>query len=268
MGISRSNIGSLRTTLLLAVLTACIALPIQKAGATIFNDPIHTLQNVLTQILSLSENMAIHGTEYAEQAKRWAETYKQMQRQLIKLQSFTTADSLLADSSMEPLVKRDIREGLAEACPGANASFIDNVWGLVKPDPNTEIREQQTKVCTQIVMLQNKRFNATIDVTKSLEQRARDWKGIDAFRVGSGESEGQLQGAMSEIDSFTAAMAQDLNRWEVMDRVYDTQIESLHQKQEGLAMMAMRGKEDQNPLIGIARTVVQGSALKAALNSR
>lgn len=214
-------------------------------------DFINWIQNYLQQYQATAE--------YSEEAKRWYDSYKHMQQQLIKLQGFTASMGPMADQ----LAYRQEDYGMVESCRGSEGGLslaaLKQVTGI---DPEGDIQQQQRQLCERIVLAENAKYNQTVDMLKRLRTRAEELKQIEQRRGAVGDSQGDLEANDNDVARLSAGMQMELDYWEATLAGYDSYIGLLRSDQQRLALLALNGKRDN-----AWGTVTQGVVLKEALES-
>lgn len=205
--------------------------------------------------------------EYAEQAKRWTTTLKQYkdqiahyQQQLIKLQSLNLTGPTMKDDFTE----RDPSFGMEDACPGSNGSGLTGLMNGFKnllPNMQGNIVEEQLKVCQQLVLNDNARYNESVRMLKRLIDRNKEFQNkIQGQRKSVGTSQGALAANDNEVSRFLAQNSMDVDFWQATMKAFDARELALKNDQTRLAKRAFDGS---NSLFG---QVVQAAALKTALS--
>lgn len=205
--------------------------------------------------------------EYAKEAQRWKQTLQQYkdqiehyQQQLIKLQSLNLGSSTMSDDFNE----RDASYGMEDACPGSSGSGLGGILDGFKnllPNLQGNLVEEQMKVCQQLVLNDNARYNESVRMLKRLIQRNKDFQSkIQAQRNSVGTSQGALAANDNEVSRFVAQNTMDVDYWQARMKAYDAREMTLRNDQSRLAKRALNGS---NSLFG---QVVQAAALKTALS--
>ncbi len=205
--------------------------------------------------------------EYAEDAKRWTDTLKQYkdqiahyQQQLIKLQSLNLTGSTMQDDFTE----RANDYGMEDACPGGSGSGVTGLVNGFKnllPNMQGNLVEEQLKVCQQLVLTDNARYNESVRMLKRLIQRNKDFQEkIQSQRNSVGTSQGALAANDNEVSRFMTQNSMDLDYWQAKIKAYDAREMTLKNDQTKLAKRALDGSSS---LFG---QVVQAAALKTALS--
>ncbi|MCC4597776.1 DUF4141 domain-containing protein [Xanthomonas campestris pv. phormiicola] len=205
--------------------------------------------------------------EYAEDAKRWTDTLKQYkdqiahyQQQLIKLQSLNLTGSTMQDDFTE----RADDYGMEDACPGGSGSGVTGLVNGFKnllPNMQGNLVEEQLKVCQQLVLTDNARYNESVRMLKRLIQRNKDFQEkIQAQRNSVGTSQGALAANDNEVSRFMTQNSMDLDYWQAKIKAYDAREMTLKNDQTKLAKRALDGSSS------IFGQVVQAAALKTALS--
>ena len=221
--------------------------------------------------------------ENVKQAQRWAEThtkwaqdlahYKDVmnhygdvmqhyRQQLIELTQLKY--KLLQLESQFPKVPDDY--GVAEAC-SSNESLMDEITGVLKsalPSLDGDIRSKQTRICQQIAMTKNRKYNNTVDYLHRIADAATELQAIESQRATVDEQSGRVtQGTVAansnEVARFQSHITEAREQWQGNNMALDAQLSLLETKQSVLAKRAMKG--DQT----ILGQVIQAAALEAAL---
>lgn len=211
--------------------------------------------------------------EYAKEAERWAETQRhyidQMQhyadqvrfweQQLIKLQRLQF-DLIKMQVNFQ---KRPLDYGVENTCPGSGGGIGEMVDGVLHqfiPSLSEDIPTQQRKLCQQIVVAQNYKYNATVELLDRITQYQQQVQEIETQRMSVGTSQGDLAANDNEALRFIGRTNTDLNYWRVDMAAYDQYIEDLKSQQAMLAKRAMKGSPN-----GWSQ-VVDAITLKAAFS--
>lgn len=240
-----------RAPALALVLVAALAPAASRASGFPVVDFINWIQNYLQQYQAIAE--------YSEEAKRWYDSYKHMQQQLIKLQGFTASMGSMADH----LAHRADDYGMVESCRGSKGgvalSALKQMGGI---DREGDIQQQQRQICERIVLAENAKYNQTVDMLQRLRTRAEELKQIEQRRASVGDSQGDLDANDNDVARLSAGMQMELDYWEATLAGYDSYIGLLRSDQQRLALLALNG--DRRSPWG---TVNQGMVLKGALEA-
>lgn len=216
-------------------------------------DPTHTMQNILTQLEQMSKDVA----EYAEQAARWQQQYSHYRQQLIKAQSMLTKLGLPQSVTLEKVSDDYL---IADRCKGASDGILSELKSLLTLDPNGDFVKQQQSICVNIQVMENRKYNETVDFLKSsmpeLEQTLATLKNMRD----SSNDQGNLTKVSYDAEALTADMNKSFAEWESRMNSYDAYIQSMQQAQKTLTQIALKGKQS-SPL----GTLVKTAALQGAL---
>lgn len=221
-----------------------------EVGPNFFN-------NLMNQINTLTQRFQDYA-EYGVEAQRWYSKYQHMQQQLIKLQGLASTIAPMSDQ----FSRRADDYGMEYACPGSNgglSSALLKSW--IGIDMEGEIGPQQLKICEYIVLVENAKYNKTVDMLKRLRERSAEHEQIESRRSSVGDSEGNLQAVNNDVMRMAAAMQIELDNWEATLKGYDSYIGLLRSDQQRLAQAALNGRKN------VWGTVVQGAVLKGALEA-
>jgi hypothetical protein len=209
------------------------------------------------------QSMAKAVQEYAEQAKRWAATAQQYRntvehyrQQLISLKQLDA--SLFAMQNTFQKVPEDYN--VADACPGQDAGSISlsSVLQSLALDLSGSVTKQQLKICRSIVMLQNRKYNDTVDYIEQLSKASKELESIESERASVGTEQGKLAANDNEAQRFQNRVTDAEQKWRSNMVQSDAQIAMLQNMQGALARRAMNGSHD------VLGEVVDAVALKAA----
>lgn len=209
------------------------------------------------------QSMAKAVKEYAEQAKRWAATAQQYRntvehyrQQLISLKQLNA--SLFAMQNTFQKVPADYN--VADVCPGPAGGGISlsNVLQSLELNLSGSATQQQLKICRSIVMLQNRKYNDTVDYIQQLSKAGQELEAIESERASVGTEQGKLAANDNEAERFQNRVSDAQQKWQSNMVQSDAQIAMLQSMQGALARRAMNGSHD------VLGEVVDSVALKAA----
>lgn len=133
-------------------------------------DNLHTLKNVMGWMEAHKQDL-----KEIDQWKKQAEHYKQ---QLADAQKIFDAQSMTMTMDF---TERPLNFGMPESCPdktgngdqaiSSNITSAPMSYAPVKPDSKGNIKNEQLKVCQQIVFMQNSKYNEMIKMLKNIQQR-------------------------------------------------------------------------------------------------
>jgi hypothetical protein len=221
---------------------------------------------------NFATTVAHYGAEvqnFTDQAMRWKNTVQQYsaviqhyQQQLIQLQSLQF--TLL--QAQNNFTKRNVDQDVQLFCPGSTASLID-IRSLVPQyilNLNGNIAQEQLQVCSNLVQLQDAKFNETVDLIQKLaDENNEEISKIEAQRNSVGTAQGALAANQNETTRYLARTNNDIQSWQTKTQAYDVQIEFLKAQQAALARRAMNGDSSNTNLLGEAtQAAVMAAALK------
>lgn len=249
----------------LAPLTVVLgmALPIANVSATGFPvaDLSHTIQNIFTQLWVEGKEAVKWGQDYAEQI---AQTRQMLEEYRAKISGATNFmdNAMLMEDQFRERSPDDIAKLAQNRCgTGASTQSMSDLWKRFVPDMSGDIREQQIKVCAQIVLMESERYNAQVEMLKKVRESSDKLAALDRVRnsYGSDATLGEMTGSNNDISRLAARGSMDMDYFRTAMITYDGFIASLRSDQQDLAIAAMRGKRDP------WGSVAQGITLKAAL---
>lgn len=208
---------------------------------------------------------------FTDQATRWSSTVQQYsavlqhyQQQLIQLQSLNFT-LLQAQNNFS---KRDPGQDVQLFCPGSTTSLIDirALAGQFIANLSGNITQQQQQVCSNLVQLQDAKFNETVDLIQKLtDENNTEISQIEAQRNSVGTAQGALAANQNETARYVARTNNDIQSWQTKMQAYDVQIGFLKAQQVALARRAMNGDSNNPNLLGEAtQAAVMAAALKTS----
>lgn len=214
--------------------------------------------------------------QYAVDTERWVETHQQYllqaqhyaaqvqfwEQQLIKLKRLQFDLVQMQITFRE----RPLDYGMDSACPGSPGGLgemIDGVFQQLIPQLGDDIPTQQLKLCQQIVVAKNSKYNATVDVLGRLIEYQAHFQNIETQRMQVDQTSDP--GALAANDNEALRFIDDLNTemryWQANMSAYDQYIGDLKDQQAVLAQHALKGGQST-----IWSQVVDVVALKAAFS--
>lgn len=209
------------------------------------------------------QSMAKAVQEYAEQAKRWVATARQYRdtidhyrQQLINLKQLNV--TLFAMQNTFKKVAPDYN--VADIChvEGGGGLSLTNILQSLALDLSGSVTKQQAEICRSIVMLQNRKYNDTVDYIDQLSKAGQELEAIEKERATVGTEQGKLAANDNEAERFQNRVTDAQQKWQSNMIQSDAQIAMLQDMQDALARRAMNGSHD------VLGEVVDALALKAA----
>lgn len=242
-----------------AMLVAALAAGDMHAQQAVVDLP-HTIQSYIGHLLGRVEAYA---QRYQDQLQ-YVKELEHFRQQLVSA-------SQLIDSSMPMALtlnvkERDVDFNMDKECkdPDGGASTMPSpsqLWRRVAPDLNGDVKAQQHKLCQQIVIAQNERFNEQVRMVKNIQKRDAELKDIARRGQSVGSAQGKQDTNLAELSQFRARTAMDLQYSQSSLVAYDGLIASMNADQQLLAKQALNGN---GSTVG---SVVQGAVLKGALQA-
>lgn len=214
------------------------------------------------------KSMAKQIQEYAEQAKRWSDTLAQYQKQIAHYQQMIATvmnlnfQSLLPTAQLQKIT--DTSTLIRQACPGASSLASTVISSITPLNLNGPIKENQDRICQNVVQLRITSYNETVDMLDRLNQYNGLFKKIDDLRnslMGSSSSQGDMQANTNEAMRNANKLQNEVSNWQARMNVYETAIKTLESQQSILAGVALKGKSS---LTGKA---IQAATFAAAFSS-
>lgn len=221
-------------------------------GDTVIEVGPSWIQHTLNQINTYLAQIEAAG-EYTEQAMRWRSTLSHYQQQLIRIQGIISGFGLPKGVDLTPVL---LNYNVAERCGGFSISSLTKVFNL---NGSGNIYEQQKQICANIQMMENMKYNATVEfLNKTAPEMEAELKTLDTRRNSSNEN-GSVDANTNDALRMTASMEGRFKVWETQVQSYDSYIQIMQSTQKILAQGALKGKS------GLLGTFVKTAALKSAL---
>lgn len=221
-------------------------------GDTVIEVGPSWIQHTLNQINTyLAQAQAVG--EYGEQAMRWRNTLTHLQQQLIRIQGIISGFGLPKGVDLTPVL---LNHNVAERCGGFSISSLTKVFSL---NGEGNIYEQQKQICANIQMMENMKYNATVEfLNKTAPEMEAELKSLNARRNSSNEN-GSVDANTNDALRMSTSMDGRFKVWETQVQSYDAYIQTMQGTQKILAQGALKGKS------GLLGTFVKTAALKGAL---
>ena len=242
-----------RTRLRAAVLATALLMGTQNAYA---GWPVIDITSIMGEVRSWIDDT----TEYAKEAVRW----DQMKAQIDSIRDvFNALNFAIGLPLGEKLEKVDPKYLVEETCGsdamGLNLSTVMSVMGM---DMNSDLKKQQQQICVNIQMMQNRKFNDSVDfLDKTIREAEKAMLENLGSRMSSKNSVGSVQAATSDSTRLGNQLNVMAQQWGTQMQAYDAYIATMEQRQNLLAKTALKGKRNK-----LASDLVQTVALKAALS--
>jgi hypothetical protein len=238
-------------------LIASMVLALIAGGTALAPVPAHAVfATEATQFLN-QINLAIQRAqayaEYGEEAMRWRQTLAQYQQQLVRIQGIISAFGMPQGPELTPVA---LNHNVAARCGGFSISSLTKVFNL---NGSGNIYDQQKQICANIQMMENMKYNATVEfLEKTASEMKTELQGLDARRGISNEN-GNIDANTNDAVRMATNMGGKFKVWETQVSSCDAYIETMQETQKILAQGALKGKS------GLLGTFVKTAALKGAL---
>jgi hypothetical protein len=227
------------------------ALMTGSAGAGI---PVTDVGNMPNHIITQIQSYLNQLNTYTQRAQ----DYKQYADMIINPgQAFQMAQLSFGAAQFQ---KRNEMEGVSERCRGSGSgSMIGELFTAVGLNPNGDIIAEQRRICTMIVVLENKKYNDSVEAMNRLITETQREIDRQTNQVRSANTPGQTQ---TNSATAEANMQQILKNYQVIEsrmRMYDDLIGVLKESQKALASRALKGQS--SPLGTMVNTGILAGAL-------
>lgn len=253
---NRSSATRLRSAVLAMSLAGMLTVPVQaytlpvvEIGMNLFNGTMTEVNTLATQAEALYE--------YGEQAYRFGETMSNWAQKLAKFQQILASPIMPTGVALKTV---PVDFNVAERCGTGSILSVSGLMGALNLSPGGDIAAQQRNICAAIQMLENRKYNETVEVVqKTIPDMRKTLDKIKQIRM-LFSTEGSMSETMANIAVSDAYMTRDFTAWEMQVEMYDKQIRALTSQQQTLTRMTLKGAP--SPL----GTVVKTATLKAALS--
>ncbi|MBS0342946.1 MAG: hypothetical protein JSS56_20730 [Proteobacteria bacterium] len=198
-------------------------------------------------IVNDTQSMSKAIAEYAEQAKRWADTVAQYQQQLQHYQQMLSTamnanfQGVLPTSALQKIT--DESSIIQQACPDSAvvAGAVSTITGVDLQGP---IHATALKLCAQKVHLQIDSYNSTIDLLERMPKYGGLLQQIDNLRnaLGSSNSIGNLQANTNEAARTSNKLDSEFINWQSRIRANETAIATLDSQMSLVAQISLKGQ--------------------------
>jgi uncharacterized protein (DUF3820 family) len=236
----------------LASLALMCSLAVGGVNAVVFHDPVHTVQNVITQIAQKGKDL----TEYGEQAMRWRQTLSHYQQQLIRMQSLMMSFGLPQGQQMTE-VPDDYMVRQRCASGGFSLSSLTQVFNL---NPAGNITEQQKTLCANIQMTRNAKYNETVRFMRQTVPELQTMLGQLKAQRDASNNQGNVEASNNNALQASNKLNVNFQTWSSRMQMYDAYISSMEENQKVLASLALKG--ENNPIGTLVKTGVLAGALQ------
>lgn len=187
----------------------------------------------------------------------WMKLLKEYQDALVKVQGIINTFGLPQGAELETVSEDYL---VAETCNAGSPSLADRLKGFMFK-PNGDWKAQQTQICVNIRMTQNRKYNDTVRfMTETVPSMLESLDAITSQRNGS-----SLLGNITATDSDSLRTANDLSlkaqEWEARMQAYDSYIAMMEANQKIIAQNALKGKPSR-----LVSDLAKTAALKGALS--
>ncbi len=207
------------------------------------------IQAYQTQLNTLIQK----GQDYAQ----YAAEIKHMTQQLTQLSEAFQMSSLSFGPQFE---KRSEQEGVSERCQGSGSgSIVGELFTTLGLDLGGDVVAQQRRLCTMIVVLENKKYNDSVDSMNKLMNETQNEINRQSSQISSADTNGKMD---TNLTNSTNGLQQILvNHQKTQDRMkmYDDLIGVIKESQKALAARALKGQS--SPLGTMINTGVLAAAL-------
>ena len=214
------------------------------------NHIVTQIQSYLNQLNTLTQK----GQDYAQYAKE----VQHMTQQLTQpLQAFQ-----MSSMSFGPqFQRRSEQEGVSERCQGSGSgSIVGELFTTLGLDLGGDVVAQQRRLCTMIVVLENKKYNDSVEAMNKLVNETQTEITTQAGKIRSSDTNGANDSNHASATSNIQQILVNYQSTQERMRMYDDLISVLKESQKALATRALKG---QSSALG---TMVNTGVLAGALS--
>lgn len=253
---SRSATTRFRSTMMAMSLGGMLVMPVQAYTLPVVEIGMNLFNSTLTEVNTLA-TQAQAVIEYGEQAYRYAETVSNWAQKLARFQQII-ASPIMPTGVKLTTVPADFN--VEARCGTGSILSVSGLMGALNLNPGGDIAAQQRNICAAIQMLENRKYNETVEVVqKTMPDMRKVLDRIKEIRM-LFNTEGAMSETMANVAVSNAYMERDFSTWDKQIEMYDKQIKALTSQQQILTRMTLKGAP--SPL----GTVVKTATLKAALS--
>lgn len=246
-----------RNTMLALSLAGMMAVPVQAYTLPVVEIGMNLFNGTMTEVNTLA-SQAEAFAEYGTQAQRFIETTQNWAQKLARFNQIIASPLMPTGVTLKPV---PAEWNVAERCGAGSIMSLSGILTALDMNPGGDIAAQQRNICAAIQMLENQKYNETVEVVqktmpdmRKVLDRIKDIR--DLFNTEGAMSETATNAAVSDI--YTQA---DFATWEKKVGAYDRQIQALTRMQQMLTQRALKGTPSP---VG---TIIKAAALKAALSN-
>jgi hypothetical protein len=227
------------------------ALMTGSAGAGI---PVTDVGNMPNHIITQIQSYLNQLNTYTQRAQ----DYKQYADMIINPgQAFQMAQLSFGAAQFQ---KRNEMEGVSERCRGSGSgSMIGELFTAVGLNPNGDIIAEQRRICTMIVVLENKKYNDSVDAMNKLLNDTQTEINTQANRLLSTNRQGDTQTLQANATNGLQTILTNHQQTQERMKMYDDLINVLKESQKALAVRALKG--ESTPLSTMTNTLILAGAL-------
>jgi hypothetical protein len=227
------------------------ALMTGSAGAGI---PVTDVGNMPNHIITQIQSYLNQLNTYTQRAQ----DYKQYADMIINPgQAFQMAQLSFGAAQFQ---KRNEMEGVSERCRGSGSgSMIGELFTAVGLNPNGDIIAEQRRICTMIVVLENKKYNDSVDAMNKLLNDTQTEINTQASRLIGTNRQGDTQTLQANATNGLQTILTNHQQTQERMKMYDDLINVLKESQKALAVRALKG--ESTPLSTMTNTLILAGAL-------
>lgn len=240
-----------RTRLRATVLAAALLMGTNSAHAG--GMPVIDFASIMGQIRGWISDT----TQYAKEVTH----FDQMKEQIDNIRDiFNMFNFAIGLPDGEALTKVNERYLVQETCGDDAAGLsMTTVMSVLGMDVNSDLKAQQQQICVNIQMMQNRKYNDSVEFLDLTIQQA-EAEAMNIMQAASSNSVGATSAATRDATRLNNKLNLLAQQWGTRMQSYDAYIATMEKRQNLLAKTALKGKKR------LARDLIQTAVLKGALS--
>jgi hypothetical protein len=253
-----SSLSCAKAKLLAIAIGFCLAGAVHSPRVEASGIPVVDGGHILAQV-----------TEFAEQLKRYEAEVNEWKSKL----SQNPLDRIKEDSDSRPKIGNQLQikdddEGVEQRCDrdgsGSPMAAIANVFSF-SFNPNGNLRDEQKKLCTLQVTLENRKWNENVLMIRQMELLQEQLDTVADARS-SGMTEGEINTQFGDMQAAQADFDVNMSKGQARIETLDNTLASVAHMQSMAAQQILAGSKPSGFAAEVAGQLVQGALLETALS--
>lgn len=252
-----SSLSCAKTKFLAIAIGFCLAGTVHSPRVEAQGIPVVDASHIIAQV-----------TEFAEQLKRHEAEVNEWMSKL----SQNPLDRIKEDSESRPKIGdqlqiKDDDEGLEQCDRDRSGSPIDPILNVFSFsfNPNGNLRDEQKKLCTLQVTLENRKWNENVLMIRQMELLQEQLDEVADARS-SGMTEGEINTQFGDMQAAQADFDVNVSKGQARIEMLDNTLASVAHMQSMAAQQILAGSKPSGFAVEFAGELVQGALLQTALS--